>query len=126
MSASFIIRWSNAIYSGEMINEDRSTVYHIDAQEEEAIEMENLEPFVVTEGFGESSGSYSIIPLPNFVRMSVTTCVLFGIISLFFWAYYYPKGELVIPVGLTLMTLAYSSYTVFKVWEAQYSDSKRN
>ncbi len=106
-----------------MIDENPSTVYHINAQEEEAIAMENLEPFVVTEGFGEASGSISIMPLSNFMRISVTTCVLFGIISLFFWAYYYPKGELVIPVGFTLMTLAYSSYTVFKVWEAKFSES---
>jgi hypothetical protein len=105
-----------------MIKEDPSTVYHINAQEEEAIAIDNLQPFVITEGLGESSGSIGIMPLSNFMWMSVTTCVLFGIISMFFWAYFYPRGEWMTPVGFTLFTLAYSTYTIFKVWEALYSD----
>ena len=67
-----------------MIKEDPSTVYHINAKEEGAIGIDNLQPVVITEGLGESSGTYGIMPLSDFLWLSLTTCVIFGVISLFF------------------------------------------
>ena len=115
-------RTPNDIGVGEMIEEDPSKAYRVKAREEETREIDDLQPFVITEGLGEASGSISIMPLSNFMWMGLTTCILLGIISLFLWTHYYPKGQWVIPVGLTLMTVVCSSYTIFKAWEALHPD----
>jgi len=105
-----------------MEEEGPSRIYAVEARANEEMELEKLEPFIITEGIAESSGYYSFTPLSDFILYTVIICSVSGILAAISWLIAYPQGDWFTPAFFTAITVAWGIYGTFKIWETAHGD----
>jgi hypothetical protein len=106
---------------GKLIEDDPDRVYQRDKmkEEEESKRLQNLEPFVISEGL--EAGTAGFIPLSRFNLLYGIAIAILGLLTILSWLLYQDGDDRTAIITLTVLFLAYLIFLIYKNWETIYS-----